>query len=114
MAFSRQGVKHPTGTENAAVTGGQGGRQHHKVDNPRSRRDPHFGEGQHEGTGVSVHGVPRIQGQDHRQRTDVENEYSPNRGVDRFGQRDCGILRFTGGHPDQFHPQKTEHHHLQR
>lgn len=113
LAVLRQAVEHAPGAEDPAIAGRQRGGDHHEVDDAGSRLDAKTLEGHHKRAALGADFIPRVDRQDHEQRTDVEQQNAPEHRADGIGDGLLRVLRFTGGQADHFHAEVGKHHHLQ-
>ncbi len=71
-------------------------------------------EDHHKRAAVGFHFHPRVQRQQHHQRTDVKQQNTVHHLVYRLWNAFLRILRFCGSNPDKLKSAKGEHNHRQR
>ena len=71
-------------------------------------------ENHHKRAAVGFDLHPRVERQQHHQRTDIEQQDTINHLVDRFWNALFRVLRFSGGDADKLQPAEGEHDHRQR
>ncbi len=106
VALLSKAEQHTAVAVHAAVINRQCCRQHHHVQSVCHQRIAKFMEDQDERTGVRGDAGPRQQGEQHRQRTNIEDQNTVNNLIGGFRNALLRIIRFRGGDPHQLQAAK--------